>query len=82
MGTGHFSRYRLRSLGLVLLFNKAIVAITSAGSSKCQLASVCFELAPTVTEKTRSRGRLLFTRARNISVQNTYISNDLHCRGF
>jgi hypothetical protein len=33
-------------------FSNPIVEITSEGSSKCQPASVLFELAPTVTEKT------------------------------
>ncbi len=35
-----------------LPFSREIAEITSAGSSKCQLANVCFELGPTVTEKT------------------------------
>lgn len=33
-----------------LLLSIEIVSITSAGSRRCQLAAVCFELAPTVTE--------------------------------
>lgn len=37
------------SCELELSFSIDIVPITSAGSSKCHLASVCFELAPTVT---------------------------------
>lgn len=35
-----------------LPFSSEITEITSAGSSKCQLANVSFELAPTVTENT------------------------------
>lgn len=42
--------------------------ITSAGSTKCQLANVCLELAPTVTEKTWSLGSLDCRSERNMSV--------------
>lgn len=42
--------------------------MTSDGSSRCQLANVCFELAPTVTEKTVSCGSLVPRSARNISL--------------
>jgi hypothetical protein len=49
-------------------FNRDMHDITSAGSTKCQLASVCFELAPTVTEKTWSIGSLDCRSERNMSV--------------
>ena len=39
-------------------FSSEMTEMTSLGSSKCQLASVCLELAPTVTEKTWSIGSL------------------------
>jgi hypothetical protein len=41
--------------------------MTSVGSTRCQLASVCFELAPTVTEKTWSSGSLDCRSERNMS---------------
>lgn len=49
------------------VFNAAIDATTSAGASRCQVASVRFELAPTVTAKTWPLGRSVFKRAWNIS---------------
>ena len=49
------------------LFNAAIDATTSAGARRCQVASVRFELAPTVTAKTWPFGRSVFKRAWNIS---------------
>jgi hypothetical protein len=48
-------------------FNRDMHDITSAGSTRCQLASVCFELAPTVTEKTWSVGSLDCRSERNMS---------------
>lgn len=41
--------------------------MTSAGSSKCQEAMVCLELAPTVTAKTFSSGSEEARRERNMS---------------
>lgn len=49
------------------LFKAAIEAMTSEGASKCQVAKVRFELAPTVTAKTCSWGSLVFSSARNMS---------------
>jgi hypothetical protein len=48
-------------------FSNEIHDMTSVGSTRCQLASVCFELAPTVTEKTWSGGSLDCRRERNMS---------------
>lgn len=48
-------------------FRAAIELITSLGASKCHVARVLFELAPTVTAKMCSFGRLVLSRARNIS---------------
>jgi hypothetical protein len=45
----------------------ATAEITSNGSSRCQLARVCFELAPTVTEKTWSLGSFELLRDLNMS---------------
>jgi hypothetical protein len=45
----------------------ATAEMTSDGSSKCQLARVCFELAPTVTEKTWSLGSFELLRDLNMS---------------
>ena len=49
------------------MFNAAIDATTSAGARRCQVASVRFELAPTVTAKTWPFGRSVFKRAWNMS---------------
>lgn len=43
--------------------------MTSEGSTRCQLARVCFELAPTVTEKTWSVGSLDCRSDRNMSTK-------------
>jgi hypothetical protein len=48
-------------------FRRDMQEITSVGSRRCQLASVCFELAPTVTENTWSRGNFDCRSERNIS---------------
>jgi hypothetical protein len=48
-------------------FSSEITEITSDGSTRCQLASVCLELAPTVTEKTWSVGSFDCRRDRNMS---------------
>jgi hypothetical protein len=50
--------------------------ITSTGSTRCQLASVCFELAPTVTEKTWSVGSFDCLRDRNMSVVVSYAHSE------
>nr|POF15635.1 hypothetical protein CFP56_48829 [Quercus suber] len=47
--------------------SRAMAEMTSAGSSRCQVASVCLELAPTVVAKTWSSGSLEERRARNMS---------------
>lgn len=52
---------------------------TSAGSSRCHEARVCFELAPTVTEKTWSSGSFVPRRARNISGR---VISQAICEGF
>jgi hypothetical protein len=47
----------------------AMAEMTSEGSSRCQLARVCFELAPTVHEKTCSLGSLELLRDLNMSAK-------------
>jgi len=49
--------------------SSAIAEITSWGSSRCQVAMVCLELAPTVQAKTCSLGRREARRERNMSVR-------------
>lgn len=51
--------------------------MTSAGSTRCQLARVCFELAPTVTEKTWSVGSFDCLSDRNMSI----VVSRIHMRG-
>lgn len=49
--------------------SSAMAEMTSWGSSRCQEAMVCFELAPTVTAKTCSFGRREARRERNMSAR-------------
>lgn len=59
-------RYQPRTFSIGLV-NVERLLMTSAGSRRCQLANVFFELAPTVQAKTPSRGSDVSRSALNIS---------------